>query len=421
MTAHDDELTTRLNQELHDHVDGMHGSLLALDAVRGKAHAIRRRRAVVAVAAAAAAVAVLVPTAALASHHVGGKSHSLPPATQDVSPTPSTPTQTASDTPPPVAPGVLDVSDLPTGVAPRIEYVVGGTVLHQVALTTRKVGTRNPVRDFVRLSDLSTVYLTSDGASFSVEVSDASGRLHDPIPSNGDLATNTAHTVAAWITPAGQVMVLSSGTTQPMALGDPITAATDLRLGAVVGDDCAASTSVCAVYVNVADAKGAWQPWQVARTGSQRLLDGSFLSIADETEGGVTIGLTKVTDSGSCSKLAGGGEFQGWSTCSHTLDSISPDGSLVLAGPAYRDGIGDGVLAMYDASSGDLSFQRKSTINAQSYYQSVAWEDDTHVLATVFQDNHWSIVRFAADGSMEYAVPPVKGDVDSPFVLAEDG
>ena len=44
------------------------------------------------------------------------------------------------------------------------------------------------------------------------------------------------------------------------------------------------------------------------------------------------------------------------------------------------------------------------------------------MLASVFQDGRWALVRIASDGSMEYAVPPVAGaDVENPYVLATGG
>jgi hypothetical protein len=422
MTARDDELTTQLNHELHDRVDTITDSPLTFGDVRGKAHSIRRRRTAISVVAAAAAVAVIVPTAAFASHHVGGNSHSLPPATQNVTPTPSTTPPTATTIPDgqQPAPGVLDVSDLPTGVEPRMSYVTDGHVLHQVDGSTLDIGTRHAVVGFVSMYDGSTVWQTSDGQNPYVEVQDASGNLQAPVASGWDLAVNVAHTAAAWVSPDGQVMVWRDGAAEPTPLGDPITAGTDLRIGAVTG---ACDGPDCTVYVNVADASGAssWQPWEVTASGSQRLLDGSFLSIADESDAGLTIGLTRVTDFGTCSKLAGGGEFQGFSTCKHKLESFSPNGSLVLAGPAYGDGIGSGVIAMYDVGS-SLQFKRQSGAKTQSFYPEAQWENNTHALAPVFQDGQWAIVRFASDGSMEYAVPPVKGDMDhDPYVLATDG
>ncbi len=58
----------------------------------------------------------------------------------------------------------------------------------------------------------------------------------------------------------------------------------------------------------------------------------------------------------------------------------------MLADPAYFDGLGNGVIAMYDVTSGDLLFERHSTEQAQAFYPEGYWEDDTHVLAPVFQD-----------------------------------
>ena len=139
------------------------------------------------------------------------------------------------------------------------------------------------------------------------------------------------------------------------------------------------------------------------------------------SDGGLTVGLTKITDSGSCSTLLGGGEFQGFKTCKHTLVSFSPDEQLLLADPAYHDGIGNGVIAMYDVA-GTRLFERHSTENALSFYPEATWEDATHVLAPVYQDGKWALVRVASDGSMEYAVPPVPGDeVRSPYVLPTGG
>ena len=54
----------------------------------------------------------------------------------------------------------------------------------------------------------------------------------------------------------------------------------------------------------------------------------------------------------------------------------------------------------------------------QATVQTFVWEDDTHLLATVYQQGEWSVVRFGLDGSMEVAVPGVAGDIAfSPIVL----
>jgi hypothetical protein len=355
------------------------------------------------VAGAALAVAVIIPTVSLLDH-TGG--HHPSPAPAPTSPTTTRPVQL----PPP---GVLDVSSLPTGGTPRTEYVTDGTVLHRVTGDTVDVGTSHPVTAFVTLRDGARVFQTAGSGQTYVEVADASGVLHPPVTSMEGLVVDPDHRLAAWVDANGQVMVWSVGASQPKPLGDPISGS-DVRIAGIDGYSCSLA---CEAYVNVTDAHGDRQPWFVSLSGSQPLHDGSYLTIAD-VAGGLDIGLDHLTDFGSCSKLQGGGELQGWSTCQHTLVSFAPGERLVLADPAYHDGIGNGVIAMYRTGNGDLLFQRHSTRNAQAFYNVAQWEDNGHVLAPVFQDGRWAIVRFASDGSMEYAVPPVDGSpLHSPFVV----
>jgi hypothetical protein len=410
MNEHEnDELATRLTRTLTDQADVMAGSSLALATVQGRARRIRRRRAATAVVAAAAAVAVVVPTVALASH-TGGRPEPAP-ATQ----TPSR-TLTTTDPAQPKA-GVLDVSDLPTGAPPALEYLRSGR-LHFIDGGSGTVNTQYTPVAFLDMYDGSRVWQTSHGSASYIEIQDTDGTFHEPVRTSLGLRTNPGHTIAAWLTTSGQVVVWEAGATDPRPLGDPVPGS-ELTLGAVSGNDCSLA---CTVYVNTADAQGNLQPWEVTDSGSQPTRDGSYLTVADVASNGLTIGLDKISDSGSCSKLLGGGEFQGFSTCRNTLVSFSPDGRLVLADPAYHDGIGNGEIAMYRTDGGDPLFQRHSTESAQSFYPEARWEDATHVLAPVFQDGQWSIVRIGSDGSMEYAVAPVPGtDANSPFVLATGG
>ncbi len=413
MTEHEDDLTTQLTRTLTDHSDVMSGSSLGLAEVKGRARSIRRRRATGAVVAAAAAVAIIVPTISLASH-TGGKPEPGP-ATH----TPS-PTQTATADGHQPASGVLDVSDLPTGDAPRMEYVTDGSVLHLVDGSTVDIDTQHPVGSFAVLADGARVWQTADDQGNAyVEVQDAEGAYHDPVPSMFGLSVSGSHDAAAWVEPGGQVMVLTAGAAEARPLGDPIPGVQDgARIGPFGSEDCV--PDYCSVFANVSGGNSPGQPWEVADYATRPFTDGHMLTVAD-LSGGVFIGYTEVTDFGSCSILWGGGEFQGFDTCKHTLASISPDKPLVLADPAYHDGIGHGVIAMYDIH-GKLLWDRHNTQKAQSFYPSAQWEDGIHVLAPVFQDGKWSVVRFASDGSMEYAVPPAAGaDMDNPYVLATGG
>jgi hypothetical protein len=152
--------------------------------------------------------------------------------------------------------------------------------------------------------------------------------------------------------------------------------------------------------------------------------DGGYLDVKDVSQAGLTVGLTEITDVSTCSKLLGGGEFQGFKTCRSQLTSFSPDGQLIWALPGYFDGAGAGGFAMYDLTGKRLS-ERSSTAKAQATLadSDAVWEDSGHVLVPIYQDGDWSLVRIASDGSMEYAVTPSPGtDITvRPFVLPTGG
>ncbi len=111
-----------------------------------------------------------------------------------------------------------------------------------------------------------------------------------------------------------------------------------------------------------------------------------------------------------------GGGAQLWATCDHRLVEFSPDGARILATGSVGDGIGETQLAVLDARTGAVALDL-GTVD-QAFIGQMVWEDDTHVLATVFEGGRWAVLRIGLDGSREYAVPPVSGeDLDSPFVL----
>jgi hypothetical protein len=408
-----DDLTGTLSRELADRAHDMDGTHLHLTDVQGKARSIRRRRTATAVAGVAAAVALIVPTVALASH-TNGKAEPGP-ATQSPSQA-----QTAKDDGRQPPAGVLDVSDLPTGTAPGIEYVTDGKVLHHLDGSTSDLATAQPVSSFAVMTDGTHVWQTADdqGADVSIEIEDPDGTLHDPIPSTFGLETNHEHTAAAWVDAEGQVMVFSVGDSEARPLGDPVPGGHDIRIAAILSQDC---TEFCTVYVNgPAPGDAIWQPYEVTEAGTQKYLDGG-LRMVDDVAGGLTVGKTEVTDFGSCSELYGGGEFQGFHTCKAQFESFSPDGSKVLGYPPYYDGLGPTALSMWDVTGQNL-FERQSDSKHQATVADAEWEDADHVLAMVFQENAWSLVRIATDGSMEYAVAPVKGDdFSNPFVLPTGG
>lgn len=417
----------RLEEELPEEAElfeTLGGHELHLDDVLTRAGGIRRKRQTTrGLVAAAAVVALVAPAGVILADRDSATgpsplTHPTAPVSTDAapSPAPTTPTAAPTDTPTPdsgsqPAPGVLDVSHLPTGDAPHVDYLQDGK-LHWADGDTTPVDTRYTPRQFVEMNDGSRVWQTVDHGTPYVEIQDPDGYFHGAVRSSFGLTIDPSHTISAWLSPTGQVTVWEGRATDPRPLGEPVPGS-DLRLGPVIGNDC---SMVCSVVVNVRD--GAGQPWEVRDSGTRPLRDGSYLSVSDISEASLSIGLTRITDSSTCSKLLGGGEFVGFATCRSQLSSFSPDGQLILALPSYFDGTGPTGIGMYDLS-GKRLFDRSSTQHTQAVIADAVWEDDTHVLAATFQGGKWAVVRIASDGHLEYAVPPVAStdDVTSPFVL----
>ena len=109
-----------------------------------------------------------------------------------------------------------------------------------------------------------------------------------------------------------------------------------------------------------------------------------------------------------------------WRTCDNQLSDIAPDDGHVLGTPAYADGFGPKVLDVLATADGSVSrtFTYARNGHSATYFDEV-WEDAEHVLVVTFQDGEWAVVRLGVDGSMEYAVAPRAGSIDtrSPFRL----
>jgi hypothetical protein len=344
-----DDLTSTLTRELEDRAHTMDGALLHVSDVRGRARSIRRRRTAGAVAGVAAAVALVVPIATFATHTSGRPEPALV-----VTPTPTpSPSETAKDGQQP-PPGVLDASDLPTGPAPAFDYVKSGDLqFHDGGTGT--VHTQHTPSLFAAMDDGSRVWQTRDrqGHAF-IEIQDSDGVFHAPVPSADGLEVNREHNTAAWVSPSGQVMVWSGRATEPRPLGDPVPGGHDIRIAAIESQDC---TRYCTVYVNgPATGTDVWQPYAVTQDGTRKYLDGGLRTV-DAVADGLTVGKSRLTDTGSCSDLFGGGEFPGFHTCGAQFESFSPDAATLLGLPTYYDGLGPTSLSMWDVA-GQKLFER---------------------------------------------------------------
>jgi hypothetical protein len=314
--------------------------------------------------------------------------------------------------------GVLDVTALPTGAAPAIGYLDHG-VARLPDGTSVQPGTQARAVRFVSLADDSIAYLTQRGSTMAVEVVTADGVHHGPYRSGYELAVNADHSLVAWLTPRGVPTVWQSGQSEPVSF-PTVVPGDSRRMAAVTGDD-ATTADGCRLYLS------SWlgntpRAWVATPGGTLSRADAlhRLVAVRAATESGLLVGYLRITDTGSTSGVideATAGHPLLWQTSRHTLDGFSPGQRYLLAGPAYRDGLGDGQIAIY-SSTGKLLVQRQVPGRVPGFVSGAAWEDATHVLFTIHQDGRWSVVRMGVDGRMEYAVAPVAARWDhAPFQL----
>jgi len=383
------DLDDQLSRTLHQHADGVQGAPLAFDDVRGRATSIRRRRRLASGLGVAAAIAVIVPTAMFATN---GNDSSPQPAT-------ALPTVTDTNTPSPTStptmgsdPHGLDVSDLPTGAPPAVPLVTEGD---QAAARTAEADVR----------------WTPDGVLVV-----AGDQTFGPYPSSQGLAVNAAGTAVAWSTDEGDVMVWADGGGEPFTLGS--FGQTDVRVAAITGTECLRGTeSDCEYFVSRYNMEsGQPESLRISGDGSSGDVDPdrTILAVRDATDSGLVLGITEFDDMrpGTCSVVLDpqSGSTPQLGTCDYLLDEFSPDGSYVLASDTYGDGIGSGTIAVFETDGDRLSYRNNRSSQDLTFYNSAVWEDETHVLFTLFQDGKWSIVRMGVDGAMEFAVAPQAGD-----------
>lgn len=71
-----------------------------------------------------------------------------------------------------------------------------------------------------------------------------------------------------------------------------------------------------------------------------------------------------------------------------------------------------------DAGTGEVVTEFSRSGDSGPFVNTAVWEDNEHVLATVFEDSAWTVVRLGLDGSIEAATDalPDSGDPRrSPF------
>lgn len=337
------------------------------------------------------------------------------------SPTP-TPSPTSPSTPPgsasptaQAAPGVLTLEGLVLGAPPAVPYL---TVTEDGSSLLRPGGDAQPLPRaydaFAPMGDglVGTASVEDQARSYVLD-GDLEEVSQGTNPS-GSLAVTPDGAIVGWVTTEGRPHVVEDGGSQEWDLSVVDEAGS---MAALVSDrgTCLEGSdgSGCVAFVNSVEGTSA------RYTSSHGIVDTVpwVLAVGDASAGGDLLAMTSVSDEGSCwGRFAAWKKQPLWETCDHTLFDFSPSGTRILAGPAYLDGFGQGSATVL-AEDGAVVAEWHSA--GQAALLHTIWEDDDHVLALVFQDDAWAILRLdVTDGSVELAVEPVPDQAGrTPFVL----
>jgi hypothetical protein len=371
----------QLGRTLRERADGIDDRPLTLGDVRGRARRIRRRQASGVVAGVALVAAVALPVALLGG--VGADKSEPSPA-----PSPSRAVDPNDRGVPTLQDGVIVYQD-----GPRIP--LSGDL--------RDTGDAFAVLGTDRYVVLAT---TPEGEREATLV-DGAGQALDRFPLYSGITPGPGRTSVAWVDPDRALHLLVAGSDEPRTI----------PLGDVRPTQTAAITGDCADRCTIA-----------VRTARGGEVGGTVLVTAD---GKVTNGpaavpaITAISPAGSLIAgfdsvakdsvhLCGGmydvgvGDFV-WDECRDNTFQFSPDGALVAT--SFGEGLGPTGVRIRDAQSGTTIAELTG-----SWIASSAWEDATHLLAVVVEeDGSTSLQRIGLDGPPETVLDGFTTGGDEPW------
>jgi hypothetical protein len=371
------EMSRTFDQRVRD----LNEAPLSLDQVKGKAVRIRRTRRLAAAGGALAAAAVIVPVAVFA----GGA------LTDDSGPQPA----------PQPNPTVTDHG------GPGFSYI-DGTTLRLPDGSTVELSQRYGAGAV--LGD--TAYLTvndDDTGLDRLDVVDSSGQRTVANDLVSGPATNADHTVVAYLQKDGTLTVEGDG----FGFGFSTDLGENSYVAAVTGGpDCAVD---CRIYVN-----GEWgtDPLVFDANGDASPVVPGAIKVADADDAGLVAVQNKSTDTGSCWGVYDlAASSYAWETCDNSLFAFSPGSAYVDASHPYLDGFGNSFASILDTGTGD----ELATFDPPdgTAITNTMWQDDTHLLATVYGPDGWSVFSLSAvDGDVEQVAGPAEGsDFEPAYVL----
>lgn len=447
--SHLDDNNDELTRELRNRSEDVGGHPIDFDSVRRTARGIQRRRRIAGGVAAAAVLAVVVPAGMAASNSLnlgqqpagqptttvpvtspyvpttepsGGDEPTpteVPTASEEPTASPPQPTQTASEpttkvtTPsdsPTASPSPdpnagktveLTAADAVRGAEPAIAYIDGPT-LHVPDAPPLNLGAS--YYDIAPHKGGWVALGSDDDGNRRLFFLAADGTVQDSAATTGEsLAINYAGDYVAYALTNGVIELAptedagETWTFRRLETQGPIT---PVAVGPVQPVNAKYAEPICAFFYNIegepragyANCHGIVDRYPLRRvTGIAP--DYSFA------------GIKSVSDTGStCSQVRDDDWSIRWETCDYALGHFSPDSRHVLARSPYGDeGGGDVQVTILDAQTGAVVVSYQTARNSESFVADVAWEDDSHVLATVQEDGVWRILRLDLDGNIEAA------------------
>lgn len=444
-----DDSRDELARELRDRSHDVGGHPIAFESVRRSARSIQLRRRIAGGAAAVAVLAVGVPAGRAASDTLdlgqqpAGKTTPTTvvttpddPTTTGVVSTPPTDSATELTSSPSTSGGTAETSDsLPTQ-ATTAQPSVGGPVDLSSAGAVRGADPAIAFLDGQALTlpgrepldlgaDYSSIAPHKDGwIAIGIDGGGnprlfflaADGTVQDSMPSPAyDIAVSAAGDKVLYATTSTSgnrelnvAPTSGSGRTETF----PLNATGQITSMGI-------STGTGTLYFNTGG--GRQQAWSYDEAqGAAPLL--SFRSLTGVSPDGALAGTVSISDTGSCSQVRErDSTTKRWETCDYALGRFSPD-SRSLWATNYYDGLGASEVAILDAETGEVivSYLRPTGSSLVVQPNAVAWEGASHVLASVYEDGAWRVLRLGLDGTIEITSRAVKADeLSNPFVFAD--
>ena len=416
----------RLSRELRARSEAMGGHPIGMDQVRRTARRIVWRRRIATGAVAAAVLAVAVPAGMAATggvdrgigpvgHPTRSVTHTAPSPTPSPSPSP-TPSPTPAPTPTwPAGAIPLTTAGLAQGAAPTIVYLQGAT-LHNGDVSEQLPAAYSEIAP----NQGGWVALSKHNGEYSLVQLDTTNHvIGTPAPSAPGIAVDLANRTAWFEAGApGQPgrLVQSIGMAQGQ---DSLTVPPDVTAHPVgyVRNGLVFATDGVHPQVAITDfAPGTAEVWlkgAIAAGGASEAAD--LISVQLQSAG--TGSCWAVVDPGWTDMDPAGHER--WHTCDYALGQFSPDGKYVVGTDAYGDGLGPSWVAILDARTGHEVARFQRPPGSDLFIGQLAWEDESHLLASVHENGSWQIVRMETSGHLEAASPAVPGDeTTSPFAFS---